>query len=349
MRRIWLLLPVLLRAASAGEVSQDIDRITKRQGFSGAVLVAKAGKVIYSKGHGYANHEWQTLNTPETRFPIASITKTFTALSILQLIERGKCNLGDEVRKHYSSIPEHWKEITIEHLLRHRSGISAHNNPGEYKKTTTQPYVPEELVAEFASKPLLFPPGTQFSYSNPGYHLLGLLVQRISGVSYEQYIKDEILLRSGMTSTGIDSFTKVVRTRADGYVGTGGNIERAPYWDRSLAFATGSLYSTTMDLFRYITALRSGKLLGLEYMNAMFTPDNGSMGLGWFIRTSKDGNRFYEHTGGNPGVTSIVRIYPTDELVIIALSNFENTKATKLAEGISQVMTTFDTSPLQSK
>ena len=175
-----LIIPMLVVDLAAQELGPEIDRMAQGQQFSGAILVTRGGKTLYSKAYGYAVREWKVANTPETRFEIASITKTFTALGILQLVEQGKCKLSDRAATYYPAAPAAWNEITIEHLLRHRSGIPPHQKPTDYRKTITQSYTPAELVAEFHDVPLAFAPGSRFQYSNPGYHLLGLILERIS-------------------------------------------------------------------------------------------------------------------------------------------------------------------------
>jgi CubicO group peptidase (beta-lactamase class C family) len=336
LRSLLIALPLV-----AGLPAQDfgirIDKLAAEQRFSGSILVARDGKTLHSKGYGLANRVWGMANTPRTRFQIASITKTFTALAMLQLVEQGKCKLNDRAAAYLPNAPAAWKDITIEHLSRHRSGIPPHQKPTEYQKTITQPYTPAELVAEYYAVPLSFPPGTKFQYSNAGYQVLGLIIENISGQTYRDYVRKHILDPAAMKDTDVWRYQEIVPELAEGYETEGGQVQRAPYWDSSVAFAAGNMYSTTEDLLRSDEALASGKLLGHALTDAMYSTPEGSMGLGWFVRSSKSGVRFYEHTGTNPGFASILRHHPESRLLVVILSNDEDTDTTGLANSVERV------------
>src|SRR6476469_8371708 len=172
--------------------------------FMGTVLVARDGKSLLDKGYGFANLEWQVPNTPTTKFRLGSITKQFTAASILLLEERGKLKIEDPVKKYLPDAPAAWDKVTIFSLLTHTSGIPSFTGFPDYTSTEAIPSTPEKLVARFRDKPLEFQPGEKWNYSNSGYVLLGYLIEKISGQSYADFVKQNIFDKLGMKDSGYD-------------------------------------------------------------------------------------------------------------------------------------------------
>src|SRR5262245_14614936 len=190
---VLTVLPLFAACALAQEAAPITSKLEEylsaaaKQGFTGSALVARDGKVIFSKGYGMANAEWDIPNTPQTKFRLGSITKQFTAAAILLLQERGKLSVQDPVCKFFDNCPESWKEITIHHLLTHTGGIPNFTSFPDYRKTMMIPVTMELLVARFKDKPLDFKPGEKMSYSNSGYIALGHVIEKVAGEPYESF------------------------------------------------------------------------------------------------------------------------------------------------------------------
>jgi CubicO group peptidase (beta-lactamase class C family) len=187
--------------------------------FSGVVLVAKKGEIIFRRAFGLANREWAIPNTPETRFRIGSITKQFTAAAILRLTERGKLSVHDRLGQHLPDVPDSWHDVTIHQLLTHTSGIPSYTNlPDFLSRISLEERTPREIMELTSGQALEFPPGDRFCYSNTGYVLLGSVVESISGQTYATFLNDEFFQPLGMVDSGYDHTSKIVERRADGYL-----------------------------------------------------------------------------------------------------------------------------------
>src|SRR5246500_1811243 len=212
-------------AQDAARIDQIVQSYVAKHQFMGTVLVARGNQVIHSKGYGSANLEWDIPNSPSTKFRLGSITKQFTAASILLLEERGKLSVNDPVKKYLPDAPAAWDGITIFHLLTHTSGIPNFTSFPDYPKFEPFATTGAELVARFRDKPLDFQPGEKWSYSNSGYVLLTYLIEKTSDESYEKFIQDNIFIPLGMNDSGYDSNTRVIANRASGYVYSHNNFE----------------------------------------------------------------------------------------------------------------------------
>src|SRR5690349_24034858 len=233
--------------ADVGRMEQLIKAYVPSR-FMGSVLVAQDGKVLLDKGYGFANLEWQVPNTPTTKFRLGSITKQFTAASILLLEERGKLKVEDPVKKYMPDAPAAWDKITIFHVLTHTSGIPSFTGFPDYESTEAIPTTPEKLVARFRDKPLEFEPGTKWNYSNSGYVLLGYLLEKISGQKYSDFVQQNIFTPLGMKDSGYDSSSTVIARRAAGYTQGKSGPVNAGFVHMSIPFSAGALYSTTENL-----------------------------------------------------------------------------------------------------
>ncbi|HWS17963.1 MAG TPA: serine hydrolase domain-containing protein, partial [Candidatus Elarobacter sp.] len=265
----------------------------------GSVLVAQDGKVLLDKGYGFANLEWDIPNTPTTKFRLGSVTKQFTAASILLLEERGKLKVEDPVKNYMQDAPAAWDKITIFHVLTHTSGIPSFTSFPDYASTEATPTSPEKLVARFRDKPLEFEPGTKWNYSNSGYVLLGYLVEKISGQSYQDFVQQNIFTPLGMKDSGYDSNSAIIPHRATGYMpGKSGNSPiNATYVDMTIPFSAGALYSTTEDLLRWEQGLFGGKVLKQASLAKMITPFKQDYAFGLGVQTVK-GHKVIAHSGG---------------------------------------------------
>lgn len=289
--------------------------------FMGSVLVARGDQVIFNRAYGSANLEWNIPNTPATKFRLGSVTKQFTAASILLLEERGKLSVDDPVKKYITDAPATWDKITIFNLLTHTSGLPDFTNLPDYRKLQTLPTTAEGIIARFRDKPLEFEPGARMKYCNSGYVVLGDIIEKLTGESYAQFVQDNLFGPVGMTDSGYDSPTRIISNRASGYVlNAKGEIENSLYLDMTVPHAAGALYSTTGDLLKWEQALFGGKVLKPESLVKMTTPFKNNYAFGLFVTTT-DGHKRIEHSGGIDGFNTELSYYPDDKLTIVVLRN----------------------------
>ena len=308
-----------------------------RAKFMGSVLVARDGKVLFERSYGSAEVEWEVPNTPQTKFNIASLTKQFTGLAILQLAERGKLKLEDAVSKYYTDAPAAWEKITLYQLLTHTSGIPSPQGLNEYPRGIAQPYTPTELIAIVRNKPLDFAPGTRRKYSNSGYILLGYVIEQASGLTYADYIRQNIFEPLAMHDSGYESNALIIKHRASGYTFEGDSLRKGSYVDWSVPYAAGALYSTVEDLLRWDQALYTESLMGRKWLDRLFTPDKSGYNYGWFIRGEGTHQRIY-HEGSNPGFSAFIARYPADKTLIVVLSNVETAPVGKIADDLAALL-----------
>ncbi len=327
-------LPILalITAAAAGQdiaVKADtfVQAFVDQHRFQGSALLAKEGKPLFRKSYGLADAEWDNPNTPDTKFRLGSITKQFTSALVLQLVEQGKIKLDESIRKYYTDAPESWQPVTIHHLLCHESGIPSYTElPGFFEKQAGIARTPAEIIELTQKKPLEFTPGSKYKYDNTGYILLGYVIEKVTGKSYEDQLRQAILDRLGMKDTGFDHYTTVLKHRAEGYQNDQGKLSRAPFLDMSLPYAAGSLYSTVDDLLKWDQALYGTAVLSAASKEKMWTPNLNDYGYGWVI-TKRFGERAVEHGGGINGFNTMIIRIPDKKLVAIVLAN-ANTQAT---------------------
>lgn len=242
-------------------IENYVEAYRRNYDFSGVVLAAKGSRVVFKKSYGYASIEHRIRNKLETKFLIGSITKQFTAFAVLMLYEKGKLKLQDKLNRYVPDFP-HARKITIHQLLTHTSGVFNSTDLPGYFKFKSQRASAKQVIGKFAAKPLCFKPGTQMSYSNSGYFLLGHIIELVSGDTYESVLKKQIFEPLGMNSTGLYSNTKILENLATGYEVLNGDSIRAGYLDSSWPFSAGGLYSTAWDLYAWNKHLiNSHKLL----------------------------------------------------------------------------------------
>ena len=302
-------------------MEQIVDSFVSAKQFMGDVLVAEDGRVVLDKSYGFANEEWQVPNTAESKFRLGSITKQFTAASILLLEEQGQLSTVDPVKKYVPDAPAAWDKITIYNLLTHTSGIPSFTGFPDYHANEVRPYTPDQLVAWFKDKPLDFPPGSDWRYSNSGYVLLGYLIEKISGKSYAEFVQGNLFDPLGMHDTGYDSFTRIIPHRATGYMNGPTGLQNAPYIDMSIPLSAGALYSTTHDLLKWEQALFGGKVLNAAELKKMTTPFKKDYACGLAIVKDPGGHAEITHGGGIEGFNTSLAYYPDNKLTVVALSN----------------------------
>ena len=329
------------------KINEYMDALVKAGKFNGSLLIARDGKVVVSKGYGMSNFELAVPNTPQTKFRIGSITKAFTAMGIMLLQQQGKLSVQDSICKYVPECPAAWQQITLHHLLSHTSGLAKHDKADDYLKTAMMPMSVMQLIDSFKNKPADFKPGEKFDYNNNGYILLGSVIEKSSGQSYEAFLRDNIFVPLGMANSGYDQHERIIKNRAAGYVrpddSSGGTLMNAVYIDQSQSFSAGALYSTTEDLLRLDQALNAGKLLSPKTQEAMFTPVFGeygsapTYGYGWYINRQFN-RRAVSHPGGVPGFTSILTRFPDDRVVIILLGNVENSQVIRASRDLAAII-----------
>jgi CubicO group peptidase (beta-lactamase class C family) len=317
-------------------MQQIIASYVDDKSFMGSVLVIKDGKTLIDQGYGSADLEWNIPNSPTTKFRLGSLTKQFTAASILLLQERGTLNIDDPISKYMPDAPAAWSKITIYNVLTHTSGIPNFTGFPEYRATEWKDTTPAELVARFRDKPLDFEPGTKFSYSNSGYVLLGYLLEKVSGQTYAEFLQQNIFTPLGMKDTGIDSNAAILSQRAQGYRRSPHGIEHDGYISMTIPFSAGALYSTTGDLLKWEQALLGGKLLQPESLTRMTTPFKNDYAFGLSVR-SVNGHKLVTHNGGIEGFNTSLNYYPDDKLTVIVLGNLTGGAPDQIAAKLGQV------------
>lgn len=322
---IFLLLPCSVLAQDlTARIDSVVSAYAKMERFNGSVLVAQKNKIIFEKGYGYKDASRRETNTVNTIFQIGSVTKQFTSTVILKLQEQGKLSIKDKLTKYFPDYPN-GDSITIENLLTHTSGIFNYTNDAQFMSAkATSPADMNTMVALFRDKPLNFSPGSKFEYSNSGYSLLGYIIEKASGKTYEQMVREMIFQPLGMKQSGFDFTHLRDQNKATGYFVMRANSQTpATIVDSSVAFSAGSIYSSAADLFTWSKAVNEGKLLKPASWSSAFTPYKNKYGFGWVMDTVFD-HKQIAHNGGIFGFTSqLVRI-PDDGIVIVLLSNASN-------------------------
>jgi len=326
----------MVLALGAVSVAQDVSRMDQvvrtyvpRQ-FMGSVLVARGNEVLLSKGYGSANLEWDIPNTPVTKFRLGSLTKQFTAASILLLEERGKLKVDDPIKKYLPDAPVAWDKITIFNLLTHTAGIPNFTSFPDYASTEPFPTTAEKLVARFRDKPLEFEPGERWNYSNSGYVLLGYLIEKISGQTYEKFVQENIFAPLAMKDSGYDSNSAVTSHRAAGCSRSQNGPVNAGFIHMSIPHAAGALYSTTEDLLRWEHGLFGGKLVSTASLEKMTTPFKNDYAFGLGVRTT-NGRKVIDHNGSIEGFNTVLAYYPESKVTVVALANLEGPAVAEIA------------------
>lgn len=329
---VFLLLSSICQTGSAQSKAQKIDDLMMLYNsyglFNGSALVAEHGTVFLKKGYGSANFEWGIPNQPDTKFRLGSVTKQFTSMLIMQLVQQGKISLDGKITDYLPNYPRKTGDkITIHHLLTHTSGIPNYTSfPNFRREMERNAYTPEAFMKTFADSALQFEPGTKWSYSNSGYFVLGAIIERVTGTTYEQVLTENILKPLKMTGTGYDHSAEILTKRAAGYERRGRGYVNAPYLDMSLPYSAGSMYSTVEDLYLWDQALYTDKLLSETNKTRMFTPFLSEYAYGWGINRSPLGNtsetiETIQHGGGINGFNTVICRVPGDRNLIVLLNN----------------------------
>lgn len=303
-------------------------------------LVARNGQIIYKKTFGMANLEYNIPMQVDNIFRIGSITKQFTAVAILQLMEQGKLNLQDDITKFIPDYPTNGHKITIEHLLTHTSGIQSYTDMKGFEEKMLLDLEPIELINVFKNQPMEFAPGTKWNYNNSGYFLLGYIIEKISGKTYPQYVEENFFKPFGMTNSLYGSDSKIIKNRASAYSKDSTGFINSQAMSMTLPYAAGSIQSTVEDLFKWHQAIHSYKIVKKESLDKAFTNyklNDGTetdYGYGWFLSNIQESPTI-EHGGGINGFLTQSIYLPKEDVFVAVFSNCDcnspNEVATKIA------------------
>lgn len=312
--------------------------LTDDERFNGSVLVARGDQVLFSQGYGAAAIEYGIPITPATKFRIGSITKQFTAMAVMQLVEQGEIDLEASIVEYLPDYPENpGKKVTIHHLLNHSSGIPSYTGMAEIMKHRgSLEEAPEDFIKNFWEKELEFEPGSTFKYNNSGYYLLGMIIEQVSKIPYDEYVKKNIFEPLGMKNSGYEHYRDVIPNLAEGYAAVGDYPEKAGHIVTDIAGAAGALYSTTEDLLIWHRALLAKKMISEAGYEKMFTPYLKEYGYGWGIE-ERFGQTVYAHSGGIDGFRSMGILLPEEKLSVIVLANLESTNSVGVAQDLAKM------------
>jgi CubicO group peptidase (beta-lactamase class C family) len=341
-----VMLTVVLSGRNASAARDAVDDFVEaemaKQSIPGlALLVSRGGQIIRAQGYGFANVELQVPVKPETIFQSGSMGKQFTATAVMMLVEEGKIGLEDPLSKYFPDAPAFWQQVTIRELLSHTAGFTDYPKDFDMRKDYTE----AEALKMVESIPPAFPPGTSWSYSNLGYLTLGILIHKVSGLFYGDFLEERIFRPLDMRTTRIISEADIVPNRAAGYRLVKGELKNQEWVSPTVnTTADGSLYFSIIDLAKWDAALYTQKLLQRSSLNEMWTvatlkngkPNSGEYGFGWFVET-KQGHPVVEHEGAWQGFETVISRYLDDKLTVVVLTNLDEAKPTTFADRVAEM------------
>ena len=331
-----------LAVAQADVVDNYVRAEMTKQRIPGlAMLVSRRGRIIRAQGYGLANVELQVPVKPETIFQSGSVGKQFTATAVMMLVEEGKIGLGDNLTKYFPDAPPSWKKVTIRELLSHTAGFTDYPKSFDMRRDYTE----AEQLKMVESIPLAFAPGTSWSYSNLGFLTIGILIHKVTGEFYGDFLQEHIFQPLDMQTTRIISEADVVPNRSAGYRLVKGELKNQEWVSPTVnTTADGSLYFSIMDLAKWDAALYTEKLLKRSSLDEMWTvaklnngqPNSGHYGFGWFVVT-KNGHRVVEHEGAWQGFETQISRYVDDKLTVVVLTNLDDAKPEVFADRVAEM------------
>lgn len=308
-----------------------------------SVAVIEDGKVVLAKGYGLSDVEKGTKATEQTIYQLASVTKPFTAMAALLLVEDGKLSLDGKITEILAGLPAAWSGVTVRHLLSHTSGIKSYTDVfGAQKVADSKVFTADEILALVKDAPPVFAPGERYAYCNTGYYLLGMIIEKASGTPYGMFVAERIFKPLGMTSSSLDDYADARPNRAKGYILADGKSAPAGHTHPSQPFSAGALVSTVVDLAKWDAALTARKLLKPASYDLMWTParfnDGKASGyaLGWQVEPFRTRPR-QAHGGGITGFSTFFARYPEDKVTVIVLVNQAGNAGGALANGIAEI------------
>jgi CubicO group peptidase (beta-lactamase class C family) len=305
------------------------------------LLVSKNGKPIRTEGYGLSSLELNVAAKPETIFQSGSVGKQFAATAVMMLVEAGKVRLDDPLTHYFPEAPSAWKQVTVRQLLSHTAGFTDYPKDFDERKDHTE----EELLKIVESIPLAYPPGTSWSYSNLGYLTLGILIHKVTGEFYGDFLQQRIFRPLDMSTTRIIDEADIIPNRSAGYRLVHGQVKNQEWVSPSLnTTADGSLYFSILDLAKWDAALYTEKLLKKSSLAQMWTvtplqsgqPNSGHYGYGWFIE-AQEGHRLIEHEGQWQGFETQISRYVDDQLTVVVLTNLAEAKPDRIAHGVASI------------
>jgi CubicO group peptidase (beta-lactamase class C family) len=334
--------PPAVAEQSADDVARFVHAEMEKQQIPGlALVVSKDGRPIRAEGFGVSNVELDVAVTPETIFQSGSVGKQFTATAVMMLVEAGKIGLDDPLHKYFPEGPVWWKEVTIRQLLSHTAGFTDYPDNFDMRRDYTE----VELLKIVAAIPSAYPPGSKWSYSNLGYLTLGILIHRVTGEFYGDFLRRNIFSPLDMSTARIISEAAIIPNRSSGYRLVDGQLKNQEWVSPSVnTTADGSLYFSVLDLAKWDAALYTERLLKHASLQQMWTvvnlhdgkPNSGNYGLGWFI-SSKSGRRVVEHEGQWQGFETLISRYVDDRLTVVVLTNLAEAKPERIADGVASL------------
>ena len=333
-------------AQSASPVSESVSKYIRgemeKQHIPGlALLVSRGGKILQAEGFGLANVELQVPVKPETVFQSGSVGKQFTATAVMMLAEEGKVGLDDPLTKYFADAPASWKDVTVRELLSHTAGFGDYPEKFDFRKDWTE----DEELKVVESIPLAYPPGTKWEYSNLGYLTLGVLIHRVTGEFYGDFLQRRIFHPLGMGTTRIISEADIVPNRAAGYRLVKGELKNQEWVAPTVnTTADGSLYFSVLDLAKWDAVLYTEKLLKRSSFEQMWTPaklktgrpNKDGYGFGWFIE-ERQGHCVISHNGAWQGFETTIARYVNDQLTVVMLTNLAGATLDVIAEHVAEM------------
>ena len=329
---LLLLIPILSfsQINSVDKIEKYMDAQHNVNKFAGTILVVKNDTVLLKKAYGYADLEWNVKNTVDTKFVLASISKHFTAIAIMQLVERKQLSLNDKLNKFFPDYPQ-GEKVTVHMLLTHTAGLAL-DFQELYMDSTI--ITKDEAIANIKNKPYVFDPGTNCKYSNVGYFLLSQIIEKVSNQSYETFLKENIFNKAEMLNSGVCNNDSIISKKAKVYYRNGNSYAHNPYINWNVNIGLDGIYSTIDDLYKLERAFKGETLLSNLSKSMMTTqynkiyPDKGffdSYGYGIFINPYYNHNHYLlTHSGGFYGTMTTYDSYPKDNIFIAILSNNES-------------------------
>jgi CubicO group peptidase (beta-lactamase class C family) len=329
---------------AAGQSSDAVDQFVRaemeKQHIPGlALLVSRSGQPIRQQGYGLSNIELQVPVKPETIFQSGSVGKQFTATAVMMLVEDGKIALDDPLTKFFPDAPAAWKKVTVRQLLSHTGGFTDYPKTFDFRKDYTE----DDILKIVEGIPLAYPPGTKWSYANLGYATLGILIHKVTGKFYGDFLQERIFRPLDMNTARIISEADIISNRAAGYRLVKGELKNQEWVAPMInTTADGSLYFSILDLAKWDAALYTEKLLKRSSLEQMWTvakfnngqPNSDDYGFGWDI-TSKGGHKVIEHGGSWQGFKTHISRYVDDKLTVVVLINQGNADPEPITDRIA--------------
>jgi CubicO group peptidase (beta-lactamase class C family) len=332
---------------SAQSESMDSFILTsmKKERIPGIVVgIIRSEKLQKLKAYGFSDVELQCKATPENLFEIGSLTKQFTAACVLMLEKEHKLNVDDPVGKYLNNLPKIWQDISLRRLLTHTSGIPNYTNVVNLQILARAPHTADEILKIVSDKPLDFPSGSKWEYSNTNYYLLGLVVEKVSGKKLEEFMRERIFIPLGMKSTRACNPDQIIKYRSCGYnLSDKLKLQNAVNLEPTAAMGAGFLISTVSDLSKWEIGLETAKILDKKRLEEMYTPaalnDGAKAGYGFGLALGQIGTHpVIDHTGGTIGFASVISRYPKDNLSIIMLCNQSSANIWRLQRELAAKM-----------